>query len=106
MGGEGELWRVRDPLGHDVVLTQVRWDHILKRRPWFVQYATLLRLTCSGPEAITAEDDRLYYYRPVLPQRDSMYLIACVREGKPRRVMTAYLVDRFRKGEVLIWPEL
>ncbi len=103
--GRGELWRVTDPLGHAVVLTQRRWDHILKRRPWFLRYATVLRFACSSPEAITAEGDRLYYYRPVLWHRDWRYVIACVKEGNPRRVMTAYLADRFRKGEVLIWPE-
>lgn len=103
-GGE-ELWRVTDPLGHVVVLMQRRWDHILRRRPWFVRYANDLRLACSNPEAITAEGDRLYYYRLVFWQRDWRYVLVCVKEGNPRRVMTAYLVDRFRKGEVLIWPE-
>ena len=100
-----ELWRVIDPLNHTVVLTQRRWEHIIARRPWFRRYATALRLACSRPEAITAEGDRLYYYRPVSKQRHWRYVIVCVKEGDPRRVMTAYLVDRFRRGEVLIWPE-
>jgi hypothetical protein len=102
--GVDELWRVTDPLGHTVVLTLHRWDHILRRRPWFRRYATILRHACSSPEAITAEGNRLYYYRAVARQRDWRYVIACVEDGNPRRVMTAYLVDRFRKGEFLIWP--
>lgn len=100
-----ELWRVTDPLGHEVILTTSRWEHILNRRAWFFRYFNDLRLACRKPEVITAEDNDVYYYRPVGKGRRRQYILAVVEEGTPRRLMTAYLVDRFRKGEVVIWPE-
>ena len=67
-----------------------------------------LRLTCSNPETITAEDNDVYYYRLVgkrYRRYQGQYILACVEDANPRRVMTAYTVDRFRKGEFVIWPE-
>jgi hypothetical protein len=106
--GDEEVWRVTDRLGHTVVLTQRRWAHILERRRFFRQLAGELRLTCSKSECITAEDNDVYYYRQVgkrYRRYKGQYILACAEDGSPRRVITAYLVDRFRKGEVVIWPE-
>lgn len=102
-----EVWRVTDPLGFPGVLTRRRWAHILRRRRFFRQFAGELRLACVRPDAITAEGNDVYYYRQLgkkFRRQQDKYILACVEDGDPRRVMTAYLVDRFRKGEVLIWP--
>lgn len=106
--GDEEAWRVTDPHGHVVVLTKRRWIHIQLRRHFFKQLAGELRLACSKPECITAEDSDVYYYRQVGKRHrryKGQYILVCAEDGSPRRVMTAYLVDRFRKGEAVIWPE-
>ena len=107
VSGDEEIWRVTDPVRNTVVLTKRRWAHILKRRRFFRQFAAELRLACSKPDAITVKDGDVYYYRQLgkkYRRYEGLYILVYARDGNPRRVITAYLVDRFRKGEVLIWP--
>ena len=75
-----ELWRVTDPLNYEVVLTKDRWEHIVLRRRWFSRYYNDLRLACRKPEAITAEDNDIYYYRPIGRGRTRRYILAVTAE--------------------------
>lgn len=101
-----ELWRVTDPQNHEVVLTKDRWEHILQRRRWFNRHFNDLRLACQKPEAMTAEDNDVYYYRLIGRLWNRRYILAVTAEEHGVRwVQTAYVVDRFTKGEVVIWPE-
>ena len=101
------VFSVRDPNGHEVVLSRSRWRHILNEHPNLAKLLADLRATVQDPHVIQVKDEavnpRQYrYYR----RFRKGYLLLIVKEGKPRRIWTAWYSLRIREGGRYEWLSL
>jgi hypothetical protein len=96
------LFTVRDPLGHDVRLTEGCYKfHILLEHPELSDVNRIAEAVAS-PDLITqdaVDPQRLVYYQmyQVQPQR---WTKVVVEQGE---VVTAYRVRRLKQGEMMQW---
>ncbi len=106
------IWRIRDRLGREVVLTEMRWQHMRYRHQDMAQRLADVRAVIENPDVVTVDADfghrqnsyrrfgtsRLFvkvvvHYRPVPPQG--------MRVGE---VITAYTTQRIAAKENALWP--
>jgi hypothetical protein len=96
-----------DPRHCNVVLSEKRYlAHIVDRHPGIE--VDHIRFAVEEPEVITrdANDDLVenYYKRGALSDLPDLFLKVCVRfESDRGKVVTAFLVDRPKPHEVIIW---
>lgn len=98
---------LRDYQGLVVRLTDERLDHI-EKRPEMIGFEVSIEETLGHPERVirSLSDDqvRLYYrFYPVTRVTAKFLCVVVKSERDDSFVVTAYLTERVKKGEVL-WP--
>jgi hypothetical protein len=105
------MWAVRDPLGNRILLTAACWNqHIVREHPIMKNKIRRLIESVRDPERIyrSKHDPRtLLFFRrwPRAPRGPLIVMVAAGVRPRKRRgyVKTAFLVDSFAKGGVLLW---
>jgi hypothetical protein len=107
------MWAVRDPLANRILLTAAWWNqHIAREHPIMNGKIGWLLETVRDPERIyrSKHDPRtLLYFRrwPRISRGPLMVMVAAGIRPRKRRgyVKTAFLVDSFAKGGMLLWQK-
>jgi hypothetical protein len=101
-----EIWRTRDWLGREIVLTDSGWTHILERRPGMAGSEAAVRTAVEAPDRVARDAqyaDRESYYRRLGPRRYLKVVVAYAATGHGV-VITAYPIPRPKRGEQPRWP--
>ena len=97
--------RFRDVLGREVLLSHAAWGHVLLRHPEVESHSGLVADTLRAPERIVRSlhaDDVLLYYRFYERLLGGKYLLVAARiEQEGWCVVTVYITDTVKSGEVL-----
>lgn len=107
-----ELWRIQDYLGREVVLTEIRREHIVSEHSDLVRQMAEVRHTIEQPEQVRR--DRTYAHRENSYKRKPsgkrwMKVVVHYRPVPPQgtwvgEVITAFSVEEPEPQEVLKWP--
>jgi hypothetical protein len=90
-----ELFRVTDPWGDEIVLTQADWDRIVSKRPDVQPYRDEVRRTLEAPNVVYEgrwPDTKVFYAKDLMnaPFR-GCYVAAAVRYNvQPATIRTVY----------------
>ena len=104
------LFNAWDPLHRNVVLYERTYEHHIVFRHGEDVSVEEIRFVVENPEFITADSSdnlvEIYYAKGVVRNADpSEYLKVCARyDGEGLKVVTAYLVDRPKPTERVLWP--
>ena len=105
-----ELFRLADPWGDEVVLTEARWERIVSKHPEVAPYVTEVRATIAAPNVVYegrhALTTKVFYARGLIedPPFDACWVQVVVRyTEQPAVVSTALLPFRIAAdlGQVL-----
>ena len=103
------IFQVTDPTGRVVVLTEQCWrEHILAFHPAMEEFKDAIQTTIVSPlygtiyGDVDYPDRRIYYSR----RGKYQYLKVVVEfDQEGGMVITAFITDRLKSGEKLIWPK-
>ena len=101
-----EVWRTRDRLGREVVLTEAGWAHILQRRPRMVGMEGDVRLAVEMADTVVNDadyGDRENHYRRI-SRRTFMKVVVAYDGAGSGVVITAHPTHGRKKGEKQRWP--
>ena len=94
----------RDIFGNQVELTEERWRHIITQHPQVGLYRERFGEVLAAPTYVKRsrrDEDVLLYYREYTDLVGGNYLLVVVRIGQRSFILTSYLTDRVRRGEML-----
>jgi hypothetical protein len=103
------IFQVIDPTGSTIILTDQCWyEHILAFHPAMEEFQEAIKATIVSPlygmiySDVDYSDRRIYYSR----RGKYQYLKVVVEFDQDRgTVITAFITDRLKSGEKLIWPK-
>ncbi len=96
-----------DVFGHRLVLEAARRAHIVTDHPEVRPYVSRLAEVFGSPEWVkrSRRDRSVYlYYRFYPDMLGGKYLLAVARIGVHPEVLTCYITDAIKHGE-LLWPK-
>lgn len=107
-----EVWRTRDRIGREVVLTSLRHDHILAEHDDLAPQMDDARLATEQPDFITRDaryPHRENHYRRTLWSQLLVKVVVNYRPVPPQgtwegEVITAYRARRPKSKEAQLWP--
>jgi len=96
---------ITDIFGRKIRLTDERWEYIVNKRPILRNLRTECEITISEPELIkrsTYDPEVVLCYRYFKELMGGKYIVGVVRIDYDSFVVTGYITDRIKRGEV-IW---
>jgi len=97
----------KDKFNNKIKLTDKQWNHIIKEHPEVEPYRNRLSEVLSKPDLVKRskrdKDTFLYYYH-YKDIYDGKYLLAVARTKEKPMVLTCYITDRIKEGDV-IWKK-
>ena len=97
--------KIKDYLGNQIELTDERWRHIITEHPEVRGFKDRLSEILSNPDLVKCskrDKDVLLYYRYYPDIFGGKYLLGVVKIQKQPFLLTYYVTDRIKEGEV-IW---
>ncbi len=97
--------KITDYCGNQIELTDERWKHIVTEHPEVRGIKDRLLEILSKPDLVKRskrDKDVLLYYRYYPDMFDGKYLLVVVKIQKHPFLLTYYVTDRIKEGEV-IW---
>ena len=96
------LWKISTPLNIEIRTTKQYWDYLINVKHRVMKgKEKIVKEVLSNPDEIrkskTDEDVFLYYKRI-----DKLYCVVTRHEGARGFLITAYLADKVKEGEI-IW---
>ena len=106
------IWRTRDRLGREVVLTEERRRHILRKHPAMAGRLGEVRAAIAGPDFVNrdaAYPRRENHYRRTPSGRAWIKVVVNYRPVPPQgtwagEVITAYRTEQVDPKEAPLWP--
>ncbi|MEE8167289.1 MAG: hypothetical protein V3T58_00250 [Candidatus Hydrothermarchaeales archaeon] len=95
---------VTDRLGRDIRLTEERWSYIIRHHPEMTNLKREFRSTVSEPDLVVRSvynPEVVLYYRYFKIIFDGKYLVGVIKLSTDSFVLTGYVADRIKEGEVL-----
>ena len=96
---------LKDIFGNQIELTEERWHHIIAQHPEITRYLDEIAQTLAQPILIkeSRRDELVWlYYRYFGAIYDGKYILVVVKVNKRKFVLTAFITDYIREGEI-IW---
>jgi len=100
------LFQIKNPFGHDTILTQDTWNNILIKHPEMTGHLHEVQETICCPEFIkeSISDARvLLYYRFYSDILKGKHLTVVVKSVDFDFVSTAYFARRIARGGAIVW---
>ncbi len=97
--------KISDYRGNQIELTDERWQHIITEHPEVRRFKNRLSEMLSQPDLVKCskrDKDVLLYYRYYSDIFGGKYLLAVVKINKRPFLLTYYVTDRIKEGDV-IW---
>lgn len=97
--------KISDFRGNQIELTNERWQHIITEHPEVRGLKNRLSQILSAPDSVKRskrDKDVLLYYRYYPDILGSKYLLAVVKIHKRSFLLTCYVTDRMKEGDI-IW---
>lgn len=97
--------RIKDYIGNQIELTTERWRHITNEHPEVRGFKNRLSEILATPDLVKRskrDKDVLLYYRYYPDIFGGKYLLAVVKVHRQPFLLTYYVTDRIKEGEV-IW---
>ena len=97
---------LEDVFGHRLRLTAKQRRHILAAHPELKPYLTRFAEVVKAPEWVkrSRRDPRVYLYYRFYPDLfDGKYILVVARIGHEGQLLTCYVTDTIKPGE-LLWP--
>jgi hypothetical protein len=98
---------ITDRFDRKIRLTDERWNYIIHKRPIMKELRTEFEDTIKGPELVKSsvyDSEVVLYYRYFKELFDGKYIVATVKIDDDNFVVTGYITDRIKKGDV-IWKK-
>lgn len=99
--------KISDYRGHQVELTQERWQHIVTEHPEIRGFRKRLPEILSQPDLVKRskkDKEVLLYYRYYPDIFGGKYLLAVAKIQRRSFLLTYYVTDRIKEGDV-IWQK-
>lgn len=96
-----------DIFNREIRFTRERWDYIVSKRPIMGKFREQLIDTIKKPEFIKKsvyDSEVVLYYKHFKDILGGKYMVVALRINIDRFVLTGYISDRIKKGEV-IWEK-
>ena len=93
--------------GIKIILKEEQWNHIIKQHPEVKHYKNRIQETLSDPDIIKRskrDKDTFLYYRYYKDVYDGKYLLVVAETKEKQEILTCYITDRIKKGD-LIWKK-
>jgi hypothetical protein len=104
------LFKVIDPRGNTITCSNEQWQyHVIQNKPFMQPYLAEVKSTLQNPDFICQDAEhqkrQCYYARKI---RAKLYIKVIVdfKTDKDAELITAFLADNGKKGEIVIWPPL
>ena len=97
----------QDVFGHRLHLPRARRQHILREHPEISVYLKRLPAVFAAPNVVkrSRRDAHVYLYYRYEPELwGGKYLLGVAKIGRDSVVLTAYVTDRIKQGDML-WPK-
>ena len=100
------IWRARDRLGREVVLTDVGWSHIIVGHREFVGREADVRAAVEGADLVNRDADRSDRDTHHRRMSSRLHLKVCVEydAAGTGTVITAHFTQRIKRREQQRWP--
>lgn len=98
---------MKDIFGNEIALTEERWEHILATHPEIRPYKDRLAAVLESPDIVkkSRRDENIFmYYKWCDDMLSGKYLLVVVKYSDRNFVVTAYITDRIKEGEV-VWKK-
>lgn len=98
---------IYDRFGREIRITEERWNYIISKRPILRKLKKHLIETIKEPELIkeSAYDRQVaLYYKHFKNILGGKYMVAVIKINIDKFVLTGYVSDRVKEGEV-IWEK-
>lgn len=98
---------ITDRFKRKIRLTDERWNYIIHKRPIMKELRTEFEDTIKGPELVKSsvyDSEVVLYYRYFKELFNGKYIVAAVKIDDDNFVVTGYVTDRIKKGDV-IWKK-
>ena len=104
------LFQVIDPRGNTITCSNEQWqNHVIQNKPFMQQYLAEVKRTLQNPDFICQDAEhqkrQCFYARKI---RAKLYIKVIVdfKSDNEAELITAFLADNGKKGEIVIWPPL
>lgn len=98
---------IYDRFAREIRFTEERWNYIVSRRPIMSKFKKQFIDTIMEPEFIKKsvyDPEVVLYYKHFKDILDGKYMVAVIKINIDKFVLTGYISDRIKKGEV-IWEK-
>lgn len=96
---------MKDIFGNEIVLTTERRECIITKHPEIKPYKDKIKMVLQEPDLVkkSKRDEKVFlYYKYFEEILGGKYLLVVVKINKSNFIITAYITDRIKEGEI-IW---
>lgn len=98
---------MKDIFGNEISLTDERLENIIRKHPEIKPYEDKIEMVLENPNLVkrSKRDEKTFlYYKYFKEILGGKYLLVVVKINKNNFIITAYITDKIKEGEI-IWKE-